>query len=222
MQKFTCSSLVLKPRHRSNFLVSLRLRIPSRSWSNSWTSFKFGLKGIWHVKIWNECMIQYLTCTLLVLFNTWLVLCFSFSIHLVVWILCSFFKSFAVGVHLYFPIWELYMAMRREVLRETSLVRMIRARPFTETYNTRLSNILFSFPFDIREKVLSFLLRVLLQHLGYPDGKALGYCICKSDTITPDIQYISSRDSTCIPLQHICVCTFLRQQTNVAKSSVFC
>lgn len=97
--------------------------------------------------------------------------------------------------------------IRREVLREPSLVRMI--WPSTKTYNTRLAKIFLSFFFDIsfnflfffkceiyfvlflnERKVFPFLLRVLLQHLGYPDGKAWGYCICKSDTITPDIPCI--------------------------------
>ena len=52
-------------------------------------------------------------------------------------------------------------------------------------------NVRFTLCFFLNErKVFPFLLRVLLQHLGYPDGKAWGYCICKSDTITPDIPCI--------------------------------
>ena len=35
MTNYTCSSFVRNPRHLSNFLVSLKFRIPSRSWSNS-------------------------------------------------------------------------------------------------------------------------------------------------------------------------------------------
>ena len=33
--RITCSSLVLNPRHRNNFFVSRKFRIPSRSWSNN-------------------------------------------------------------------------------------------------------------------------------------------------------------------------------------------
>ena len=36
MTNYTCSSFVRNPRHLSNFLVSLKFRIPSRSWSNSY------------------------------------------------------------------------------------------------------------------------------------------------------------------------------------------
>ena len=52
-----------------------------------------------------------------------------------------------------------------------------------------------------KRKVFSFQLCVLLQHLVYPDRKALGYCICKSDTITQIYRPVSL-DNIC----HFCLC----------------
>ena len=52
-----------------------------------------------------------------------------------------------------------------------------------------------------KRKVFSFQLCVLLQHLVYPDRKALGYCICKSDTITQIYRPVSL-DNIC----HFCSC----------------
>ena len=76
-----------------------------------------------------------------------------------------------------------------KVLREPSLVRMIwKEGP--------LKKNMFSF---IWKKSI-FLSCVFYCNIwGYPDRKALGYCICKSDTITPDIPYIP----TCISLQQL-------------------
>ena len=137
--------------------------------SNTWTSWK---------EIWNEYIIQYLeviSCWRFSKINTGLML-FSCLMQLV------FIYTFLLGGLCIYKEGE-------KVLREPSLVRMIwKEGP--------LKKNMFSF---IWKKSI-FLSCVFYCNIwGYPDRKALGYCICKSDTITPDIPYIP----TCISLQQL-------------------